>query len=76
MLNGVENKDTEQREFKALVNTKVLDKVWQEESLTKNHTCFKHCFHWYALTYLGRPSCQMHPALHASMCIWAYAHTE
>ena len=76
MHHGVENKDTEQREFRALLNTEAMDKVWQkvwqEESLTKTSTCFKHCFHWCALA----ASCQTHPALHAPMCIWAHAHME
>lgn len=50
MHHGVEKKDTKEREFRALLNTKAMDKVWQkvwqEESLTKTSTCFKHCFHW------------------------------
>lgn len=41
------------KEFKASLNTVVMDKVWQEEFLPQNHTCFKHCFQWCAFAVWG-----------------------
>lgn len=74
MHHGVENKDTEEREFRALLNTEAMDKVWQkvwqEEPLTKTSTCFKHCFHWCALTCSLMPdsSCSACTHVHMGSC--------
>lgn len=73
MLHGVDKKDADQREFQALLNTEAMGKVWQEESLAKEHPCFKHSFHRCTLAYVGRASCQMlcvHPGTYRHMHVW------